>query len=99
VASGGVIDRGEQDVYVAVVDAGDGVAQADGCRSARLAARQSILRSPAEHGRPPACRASMAASQSIAAVRAPWWMKRPKSLVRASHVPWAMISPVAASSA
>ncbi len=31
VASGGVIDRGEQDVYVAVVDAGDGVAQADGC--------------------------------------------------------------------
>jgi hypothetical protein len=30
-ASGGVTDRGEQDVYVVVVDAGDGVAQNDGC--------------------------------------------------------------------
>jgi hypothetical protein len=41
----------------------------------------------------------MAASQSIAAVPAPWWMKPPKSPPRASQVPWAMISPVAASSA
>lgn len=30
-ASGGVIDRGEQGVYIAVVDAGDGITQADGC--------------------------------------------------------------------
>jgi hypothetical protein len=40
----------------------------------------------------------MAASQSIAAVPAPWWTKQAKS-GRSSQVPWAMISPVAASSA
>jgi hypothetical protein len=42
--------------------------------------------------------ALIAASQSIAAVPVPWWMKQAKS-PRASQVPWAMISPVAASSA
>jgi hypothetical protein len=39
----------------------------------------------------------MAASQSIAAVPAPWSMNRMKSW-RESQVPWAMISPAAASS-
>ena len=63
-----------------------------------MAARWSILRSPAEHGRLPACRASVAVSQPIAAVPGPWQMKRPKSSSRASQVPWAMISPAAASS-
>jgi hypothetical protein len=62
--------------------------------SARLAARRGILRSPLELGSSPASSALIAASQSIAAVSAPRWMKRAKSS-RASQVPWAMISPVA----
>jgi hypothetical protein len=33
----------------------------------------------------------------MAAASVPWWMKRAKSS-RVSQVPWAMISPVAASS-
>lgn len=40
----------------------------------------------------------MAASQSMAAAAVPWWMKHLKSS-RVSHVPWAMISPVAAATA
>ena len=68
-----------------------------GAWSARLAASRSILFSPDELGSSPTSRAVMAASQSMAAASVPWWMKRAKSS-RVSQVPWAMISPVAASS-
>jgi hypothetical protein len=87
----------DQDSEVTFVDAGDGVDEVSGAWSARLAASRSIRFSPAELGSSPMSRAPIAASQSIAAVPVPWWMKEAKSS-RPSQVPWAMISPVAASS-
>ena len=65
-----------------------------GMSPARLAASRSMRFSPAELGSAPPPRALMAASQSIAAVPVPWWVKDTKS-PRVSQVPWAMISPVA----
>jgi hypothetical protein len=47
--------------------------------SARVAARRSILFSPPDPGSLPASTASITASQSIAAVPVPWWMKHAKS--------------------
>jgi hypothetical protein len=51
-----------------VVEAGDGVAEADGVPAARLADSWRMRRSPQEQGRPPLARAVMAASQSMAAI-------------------------------
>jgi hypothetical protein len=76
-----------QQAGVALVDAGDGLAEADGAWSARLAASRSILCSLPELGSLPPSSALMVASQSIAAVPVPWQMKPPKSS-RASQVPW-----------
>jgi hypothetical protein len=94
-------DCPDQQAGVAVVDAGDGVAEADGAWSARLAASRSILRSPPELGSSPASSARIAVSQSMLAnsvagslMLVPTWMKRVKSS-RASQDAWAMISPVA----
>ena len=54
--------------------------------------RSRTLRSP-ELGSSPACRALIAASQSVAAAPVPWWMKRAKSS-RPSQVPWvALLAP------
>ena len=72
--------------------------------AARLADSRSMRRSPPEHGSPPAISAWTAAIQSIWARRVPPVMLVPIQMKRsvksrASQVPWAMISPVAASSA
>jgi len=96
-------DCPDQQAGVAVVDAGDGVAEADGglvCEAGREAEHSAL-----ELGSSPASSARIAASQSMLAnsvpgslMLVPTWMKRVKSS-RASQDAWAMISPVAASSA
>jgi hypothetical protein len=54
-----------------MVEAGGGVAEADGVPVARLAAMRRMRRSPTETGRPPLPRAVMAASQSTHAIGVP----------------------------
>jgi hypothetical protein len=99
-----VADGGEQPGDVAVVEAGDGVAEADGVPAARLAASWRIRRSPPEVGSSPACRAVMAASQSMEAIGVvpslmlvPCWMNRLVKSPRCRNVPWLMSSATPAS--
>jgi hypothetical protein len=78
-ATGSVENGPDQDAEVGLVDAGDGVAAADGCLASKAGPSLSIFFSPAELASSPTSRAAMAASQSIAAVPVPWWINRPKS--------------------
>jgi hypothetical protein len=92
-----VEDRLDREGDVAVVDAGDGLAEADGSPVSEAGRQSEHPALEPELGSLPPSGALMADSQSIAAVPVPWQMKPPKSS-RASQVPWAMISPAAASS-
>jgi hypothetical protein len=78
-----VADRDDGSGGVGAVEAGDGVAEADGVPAARLAAGWRMLRSPPEQGRSPLVRAVVVAPQSMVAIGVlqlvPWLMNLPKS--------------------
>jgi hypothetical protein len=65
-----VHEGADREREIAVVEAGEGVAEIYGSPAARLAARRRILRSPPEQGRAPVSSAAAAAAQSIAACAA-----------------------------
>ncbi len=97
-------DGGGDQVQAALVEAGDGVAQADGVAGGEAGrdADDALFDVP-EEGRCPLSSAAMTASQSIHAIGVPLLMQaavstwRVKSL-RCRNAPWLMISPVPASS-
>jgi hypothetical protein len=97
-----MLDSGDQQGGVVVVEAGDGVTEADGGPAARLADSWRMRRSPPEQGSPPLSRAVMAASQSMAAIEVPSLVPQVMNLLvkssRRRNVPLLMSSAVPASS-
>ena len=90
-------DRLDQEADVAVVDAGDGVAEAD-VRPVGEAGGEARSCFAGRAGEPAGVQGGDGGFPVDRRRAVPWWMKQAKSS-RSSQVPWAMISPVAASSA
>jgi hypothetical protein len=71
-AAGGVANRGDQDAEVAFADGCNGVDEADRCLAGETGNEPQHPLLPGGAGEFTSVRAAMAASQSIAAVPAPW---------------------------
>src|ERR1700757_353556 len=97
-------DRGGDQVQAALVEAGDGVAQADGVAGGEAGRDADDVLFPAGGGQvPPLSSAAMTASQSVHAIGVPSLMQAAVSTWRRKSsrrrkVPWLMIRPAAASS-
>jgi hypothetical protein len=98
-----VADGGGDQVEAALVEAGDGIAEADGVPGGEAGRDSQDAFSPPDAGRSPVPRAVTTASQLIQAIGVPSLMLAAVSMWRVKssrcrNVPWLMMSPVPASS-